>query len=113
MKPSLKERFEQLERVPAHARGTSGSAVALVLSLLHPPGGGLPETISATRALVHGGMDVLKAKRVIEGLFDKPEAMVDLPMVEDTKVLIDELAKSGIRARVRVAASIAATIVTP
>ncbi|HEX3989871.1 MAG TPA: hypothetical protein VHX39_01735 [Acetobacteraceae bacterium] len=58
-------------------------------------------------------MDVRKAKRVIEGLFDKPEAVVDLPMVEDTKVLIDELAKSGIRASVRVAASVAATIAAP
>jgi hypothetical protein len=58
-------------------------------------------------------MDVLMAKRTIEGLFDKPEAIVDLPMVEDIKVLIDELAKSGIQASVCLAAQAVATIATP
>jgi hypothetical protein len=110
MKPSLKERLEQLDRVPGRARATSGSTVALVLGLPRPLGAGLPETISATRALVRGGMALLDAKRAIEGLFNNPWTVVHLPVVEDTTVLIDQLAKSGIHARLLAVDPLAATI---
>lgn len=113
MKQSLKERLERLDRIPGHARATCGSAVALVLSLPCPPGGGLPETISATRALVRAGMDVLKAKRAIEGVFNDRETVVDLPMVENTEALIEELARSGIYVKPLAADPVAATVSTP
>jgi hypothetical protein len=48
--------------------------------------------------LVHCGMDLLKAKRAIEALLENAEVIVDLPNVEDKKVLISELARSGIDA---------------
>jgi hypothetical protein len=98
MKSSLKERFEQLVRIPAADRAPTGSSAVFVLRLARPPGNGLPETIPAMTTLVHCGMDLLKAKRAIEALLENPEVIVDLPMVEDKNVLLTELARSGIEA---------------
>jgi hypothetical protein len=103
MKLSLKERFEQLVRIPAADRGLSGSPAVFILRLPRPPGNGLPETIPAMRALVRRGMDLLAAKRAIETLLRNTELAVMLPKVEDPKVLAAELAEAGITAELAVA----------
>jgi hypothetical protein len=103
MKSSLKEQFEQLEHIPAADRAPSGSPAVFTLRLAQPPGGGLPDTIPAMRALVRRGMDLLMAKRAIEALLQNAEVVVNLPMVEDPKVLAAALAEAGITAESLVA----------
>ena len=98
MRSSLKERFEQLARIPAAYRAPSGSPAAFVLRLPRHPGNGLTDTLPAMRTLIRRGMNLLKAKRAIETLLECREVLVDLPMVEDPKVLIEELAKAGVTA---------------
>ncbi len=41
---------------------------------------------------------MLRAKRAIESLLEKGRVFVELPMVEDTKALTEDLAKAGISA---------------
>jgi hypothetical protein len=43
-------------------------------------------------------MNLLKAKQAIETLLDDREVVVNVPIVEDSKVLIADLAESGIEA---------------
>ena len=43
-------------------------------------------------------MTMLRAKRAVESLMEKGRVFVDLPMVEDTKAMTEDLAKAGITA---------------
>jgi putative transcriptional regulator len=92
----LRERFARLGPIRAIDRVTSGSPAVFVLRL--PLDGPRPRTIDATHALARRGLSMLRAKRAVESLLEKGRIFVDLPMVEDTKVLTDDLAKAGIAA---------------
>jgi putative transcriptional regulator len=96
MDSSLRERFARLGPIRAIDRVTSGSPAVFVLRL--PLDGPRPRTIDATHALARRGLSMLRAKRAVESLLEKGRIFVDLPMVEDTKVLTDDLAKAGIAA---------------
>jgi putative transcriptional regulator len=49
-------------------------------------------------ALARRGLTMLRAKRTIEALVEDGRVFVDLPMVEDTKAVTDDLARAGIAA---------------
>lgn len=96
MDSSLRERFARLGPIQAIDRVTSGSPAVFVLRLALD--GSRPRTIDATHALARRGLSLLRAKRAVESLLEKGRVFVDLPMVEDTSVLTDDLAKAGIAA---------------
>jgi putative transcriptional regulator len=96
MDSSLRERFARLGPIQAIDRVTSGSPAVFVLRLaLDAP---RPRTIDATHALARRGISMLQAKRAIETLLEKGRVFVDLPMVEDTTALTNDLTKAGITA---------------
>lgn len=97
MDSSLRERFARLGPIRAIDRVTSGSPAVFVLRL-PLAGGPRPRTIDATHALARRGMSMLRAKRAIESLLEKGRVFVELPMVEDTKALTEDLAKAGVSA---------------
>ena len=96
MDSSLRERFARLGPIRIIDRVTSGSPAVFVLRLALD--GPRPRTIDATHALARHGMTLLRAKRAVESLLEKGRVFVDLPMVEDIRVLTDDLAKAGIAA---------------
>jgi hypothetical protein len=98
MKSSLKERFEQLGHIRAAGRVPSGSAASFALRLPQPPMHDRLETIPAIRALVRRGMDVLEAKRAIEALLEGSDVTVEVPAVENPRLLIAELGDLGVEA---------------
>ncbi len=69
---------------------TSGLPAVFTLRLSRP-GNGLPKTINGIQLQFRRRMDLLKAKRAIEALFENPEVVVLLPLVEDSKILAAEL----------------------
>ena len=93
-KSSLKERLARQGRVQAIPRVTNGNPEVIVLR----PGCNSPNVITATLALVKRGATMLKAKRAVEMALASGRAAIDLPMVEDRKVLSDELGAAGITA---------------
>jgi putative transcriptional regulator len=101
MESSLRERFARLGPIRAVARVTSGSPAAFVLSL--PPGNLIPETVNGTLSLARRGITLLQAKRAIEALVEDRRIVVELPTVEDPKVLAAELAEAGITAELAMA----------
>ena len=96
MDASLRERFARLGPIQAIDRVTSGSPAVSVLRLALD--GSRLRTIEATHALARRRLSLPRAKRVVESLLEKGRVFVDLPMVEDTRVLTDDLAKAGIAA---------------
>lgn len=58
----------------------------------------VPKTIDGMHALARRGLTMLRAKRAIEALVEDGRVFVDLPTVEDPKVLANELARAGIAA---------------
>lgn len=96
MDSSLRERFARLGPIQVIDRVTSGSPAVFVLRLALD--GPRPRTIDATHALARRGLSMLQAKRAIESLLEKGRIFVDLPMVEDTQALTNDLTKAGIAA---------------
>ncbi len=96
MDPSLRDRFARLGPVRAIERETSGSPAVFVLRL--QPDNARPRAIDAIHALARRGMTMLRSKRAVEALLDKGRVFVDLPTVEDTGALIQDLAGAGIAA---------------
>ena len=93
MKQKLKARLEQLGPVHSVERVSSGSRVDLILRLAKPTRLNL---IDATRALAKRGMKVVSAKRAIETVVEKGQAIAIVPTVEDLKALAVDLRKAGI-----------------
>jgi putative transcriptional regulator len=93
---SLKERFGRLGPTRVIDRVSSGSPVALTLTL----GGKLAElkTVSAALALVTRHLPMLRGKRAMEALLETGRAYVLVPVVEDTAALIADLAAHGVAA---------------
>ena len=91
----LKEQFAQRGRIKDIDRVLSGSPVDLVLR----PSAGLEDlrTISATMALARRGMTMLKAKRAVEAVVERGEAVVHVPTVESLDALSSDLGAAGIR----------------
>jgi putative transcriptional regulator len=56
------------------------------------------KTITATKALAKRGMTMLRAKRAVETMIDKGEAVIEVPIVEDVMTFYNDLAKAGISA---------------
>jgi len=96
MDSSLRERFARLGPIRAIDRVTSGSPAVFVLRL--PLDGPPPRTIDAIHALARRGLSMLRAKRAVESLLEKGRVFIDLPTVEDTRAVTDDLAKAGIAA---------------
>src|ERR1700709_2278974 len=96
MDSSLRERFARLGPIRAIDRVTSGSPAVFVLRLALD--GSRLGRIDATHALARRGMTMLRAKRAVESLMEKGRIFVDLPMVEDTKAMTEDLVKAGITA---------------
>jgi putative transcriptional regulator len=96
MDSSLKERFARLGPIRTIDRVSSGSPAVFVLRL--PLDGAIPRTIDATLTLARRGMTMLRAKRAVEALLEKGRVFVELPTVEDTAALTDDLRKAGISA---------------
>jgi len=96
MDSSLRERFARLGPIRGLDRVQSGSPATFVLRL--PKDRGLPKTIDGIFALARRGLTMLRAKRTIEALVEDGRVFVDLPMVEDTKAVTDDLARAGIAA---------------
>lgn len=90
----LKAQFARAGRTKAIDRVRSGSPVDVVLR----PAGELEQlgSISATLALVRRGMTMLKAKRAIEAVVERGEAVAHVPTVESIDALGRELAGAGI-----------------
>jgi len=91
-KSSFVERLEQQGLVRDIYRESSGSREEVVLT----PSRGDVETISASRALARRGLSLLKAKRAMEEMLDKGQVVVELPLVEDSKVLREDLRSAGV-----------------
>lgn len=94
MDSSLRERFARLGPIRGIDRVTSGSPAVFVLRL--PQGRDIPRTIDGMFALARRGLTMLQAKRAIEALIEDGRAFVDLPAVEDSEALAEDLAKAGI-----------------
>ena len=90
----LREQFAQRGRVKVIDRVPSGSPVDLVLR----PAAGLEglRTISATMALARRGMTMLKAKRAVEQVVERGEAIVHVPTVESIEALSSDLGSAGL-----------------
>lgn len=101
MESSLWERFARLGPIRAIDRVTSGSPAVFILSL--PLGDSIPQTVDGTLSLARRGLTLLKAKRAIEALVEDRRVVVDLPMVEDPKILAAELAEAGVTAELAAA----------
>ncbi len=96
MDSSLRARFARLGPIRAIDRVTSGSPAVFVLRLALD--GSRPRSIDATLVLARRGLSMLRAKRAVETLIESGRVFVELPMVEDTKVLTSDLANAGITA---------------
>jgi putative transcriptional regulator len=98
MNSSLREHFARLGPIRAIDRVLSGSTVAFVLHL--PKDRFAPElkVIDAMFTLARRGINMLQAKRAIEALLDQGRISVELPTVEDTQAVVQELAAAGIAA---------------
>ena len=70
---------------------TSGSPEEIVLKR----GRSSPDVIAATLALARRGTTMLRAKRAVEKVLEEGDAVIDLPMVENQKVLTDDLETAG------------------
>lgn len=86
-KSSLMERLAGHGRVQVIALVSSGNPEVVVLQ----PGCKSPDAVIATLALVKRGATMLKAKRAVEIALADGRAVIALPLVEDRKVLSDEL----------------------
>lgn len=89
---SFKERLAQQGRVQAIPRVNSGSPEEIALK----PGSHLVDVIAATLALVRRGATLLKAKRAVEKAMQEGIAVIHLPMVDDQKLLKDDLEAAGV-----------------
>ena len=90
----LRERLGQPARPMGDFHVSSGSPARYVLSV-EP---GFAKSISAVKTLARRHVSLLVAKRAAERLLIAQDAVVDVPMVEDTAVFERELAELGIRA---------------
>lgn len=71
----------------------SGSPARYLLSA----GPQFHRSISAVRILARPHVSLAVAKRAVEAVLDRGEAVVDVPMVEDAGVFERELAELGVR----------------
>jgi DNA-binding transcriptional regulator YiaG len=55
------------------------------------------KTISAAESLARRGLSMLRAKRAIEAMIEQGEVFIRVPLVEDVKIFVRELAKAGIK----------------
>ncbi len=92
---SFKERFVRLGRIRAVHRVSSGSPAVVALR----PGPHLEAilTISATLALVERGMSMSQAKLTVEEALDAGRSVAVLPMLEDPRILAEDIAATGMR----------------
>jgi DNA-binding transcriptional regulator YiaG len=95
---SLKELLARLGPVRGIERVSSGSPVALTLTL----GGKLAElkTVSAALTLAKRHLPMLRGKRAMEALLETGRAYVLVPVVEDVAALVADLAAHGVAAAV-------------
>ncbi len=93
----LNERFARLGPIQAVRQNPSGSRAVVVLRPDRPAEEIL--TIDATLALARRGASMLRAKRALEAVLERGFAVLDLPLVEDTKALRDELEQAGIASK--------------
>lgn len=96
MKRSLKERLARAGPIRDVGRVRSGSPVDLVLR----PGPELAKikTVAASESLARRGLSLLRAKRTVEAIIDRGEAIIHVPVVDDVKSFVKELQKVGIKA---------------
>ncbi|MGX7705032.1 helix-turn-helix domain-containing protein [Methylobacterium sp. Gmos1] len=94
MNSSLKERFARPGPIQAIDRVPFGSPGALVLRT-HPDLTTV-KTVSAALSLCRRGASMLEAKRALEAMLEDGCAAIHLPKVEDSAVLAQELAASGV-----------------
>ncbi len=93
MNSSLRADFARLGPIRAVDRVSSGSPAVFVLRQI---ANRRPKTVDAALALARRGMTLLRAKRAMEELLDTGRSFVDLPMVEDARMLAADLARAGI-----------------
>lgn len=93
MRSSLKERLERLGPVRGVDRVGSGSPVTIVLRRLGE--GETVRVVGAAEALARRGVPLLRAKRAVEQVLDKGEAVLRAPVVDSASMLARELAAAG------------------
>ena len=96
MDSKLRERFARLGPIRAIDRVPSGSPAVFVLRL--PDDRAPSGAIDAMHALARRGLTLLQAKRAIEALIEQGRVFVDLPTLEDSGTLSEELAQAGVAA---------------
>lgn len=93
MNSSLRERLGRLGPVRDIARVPSGSPAIISLSPARSPE--TVQTVTAALALAKRGLSLLKAKRVLEEMLATGRTVVELPTVEDERVLAQDLEQAG------------------
>jgi putative transcriptional regulator len=98
MNSELRELFGRLGPIRAIDQNTSGSVETVHLKRPDLPAVIL--TISATLSLCKRGITMLKAKRAVEEMLEKGDAVVTVPFVESTEALLAELTEANIITRI-------------
>ena len=93
---SLKERLARLGPIRDIDRVPSGSPAVFVLRLY--PDQADVKTIDAAMSLARRGISMLRAKRAVEELLTTLRLFIELPKVENVRVLAAELNSAGIAA---------------
>lgn len=101
MKRELKERFERAGPIRAIARVFSGSPAVVSIRVAAKLSD--VRTISAIRALAMRGAKMIVAKRAVERMVEKTEAVIALPTVESWELLAGDLRAAGVEP-IRIAA---------
>ncbi len=97
---SLKERLGPQVRIQAISLVQSGSAARFLLRRNETNTPNIPK---AALSLAKRHMTLRNAEMVLNRLGDRNAVVIEVPMVEDTAALVDDLADAGIRAVLQVA----------